>query len=276
MFNAAQMLKHLPPELRENLKSRADTAPTYSPERDAEKLNELSGDLTGYDCPDCKNKGVVYFVKNGCVVSRDCDCMQVRRSREMLKKSGLEGVMKEYRFDRYETAEPWQKEFRDGALRYLKDHDRKWFFAGGQPGVGKTHICTALAAQFLRQGIPVRYMLWKEDCARLKAVVTDSEAYSRLMEPLKTVAVLYIDDFFKPSRDESGQKRPPTAGDINIAFDILNYRYVNNLPTIISTERTIDELLDIDEAIGSRIYQRTKGYCFSFLEDRSHNYRLRK
>ena len=95
------------------------------------------------------------------------------------------------------------------------------------------------------------------------------------MEPLKTVAVLYIDDFFKPSRDESGQKRPPTAGDINIAFDILNYRYVNNLPTIISTERTIDELLDIDEAIGSRIYQRTKGYCFSFRENRSRNYRLK-
>lgn len=275
MFSITQTLNHLSPELREKLQNRANTAPIYNPDRDAQKLNDLPGDLTGYDCLACKNKGVVYFVKNGYVVSRDCDCMQVRRSREMLKKSGLEGVMKEYRFDRYETAEIWQKEFKDGALRYLKDHDRKWFFAGGQPGVGKTHICTALAAQFLRQKIPVRYMLWKEDCARLKAVINDNIEYPRLMDPLKTVAVLYIDDFFKPSQDESGRKRPPTAGDINIAFDILNYRYVNNLPTIISTERTIDELLDIDEAIGSRIYQRTKGYCFSFREDRSHNYRLK-
>lgn len=48
--------------------------------------------------------------------------------------------------------------------------------------------------------------------------------------------------------------------DINIIFEIVNYRYFNNLPMIISCEKNIDDLLDIDEAICSRLVEMSKKY----------------
>ena len=42
--------------------------------------------------------------------------------------------------------------------------------------------------------------------------------------------------------------------------------------TIISTERSLDEILEIDEAVGSRIYERSKAY---YLPLHAMNWRLR-
>ena len=57
-------------------------------------------------------------------------------------------------------------------------------------------------------------------------------------------------------------------------FEIVNYRYLNNLPLIISTEFTVDRLLDFDEAIGSRIFEMSKNYLVE-IEGKENNYRLR-
>ena len=67
----------------------------------------------------------------------------------------------------------------------------------------------------------------------------------------------------------------PTQADVNLAFEIINYRYNDpQLITVISCERDVTELLDIDEAVGSRIYQRTKKYNISVSADNKKNYRL--
>jgi DNA replication protein DnaC len=65
-----------------------------------------------------------------------------------------------------------------------------------------------------------------------------------------------------------------TPADVNLAFEILNYRYVNRrLVTILSSEKTIEEILDIDEAVGSRIFERCKGHYVKFVG--KENWRLR-
>jgi len=113
-------------------------------------------------------------------------------------------------------------------------------------------------------------MLWKDESVRLKAVVTDGSEYSQIIEPLKKVDVLYIDDFLKTERGKF-----PTTGDVNIAFELINHRYINKKITIFSSERDVDEIIDIDEATGSRIYERTKnGVYLSVSKDKSKNYRL--
>ena len=45
--------------------------------------------------------------------------------------------------------------------------------------------------------------------------------------------------------------------------------------TIISTEKNVDDLIEIDEAIGSRIYQMSKKYCVQLSKDKEKNMRLR-
>ena len=65
-----------------------------------------------------------------------------------------------------------------------------------------------------------------------------------------------------------------TESDINIMFELINYRYLNYLPLIVSTEFTVDKLLDFDEAIGSRLYEMSKNYLVE-IEGKENNYRLR-
>lgn len=115
-------------------------------------------------------------------------------------------------------------------------------------------------------------MLWRDEIPGLKAAINDSNEYQRLIEPLKRVQVLYIDDFLK-----TGKGDEPTAADLNVAFELLNARYINQeLVTILSTERLIPELLDLDEAVGSRIYERSKESKIIIDRDVNRNWRLMK
>ena len=60
-----------------------------------------------------------------------------------------------------------------------------------------------------------------------------------------------------------------------MAFELINYRYNNNLATVLSSELTVDQILFFDEAVGSRIYQRTKEYHWDIAKDPHKNYRLK-
>jgi len=53
----------------------------------------------------------------------------------------------------------------------------------------------------------------------------------------------------------------------------VNYRYFNNLPMIISTEKGGEDLIKIDEAIGSRILEMAKDYNME-LKGGKLNYRI--
>jgi DNA replication protein DnaC len=207
--------------------------------------------------------------------------MEIRRSLQNIERSGIKGLLDKCTLNNFQTLEPWQTRMKQKAQEFLTDHSGKWFYAGGQVGGGKTHICTAICGELLKQGKAVRYMLWRDEVTRLKAAVNDASEYGRLITPLKTAPVLYVDDFFKTSDEidpKTGEtrKKSPTPADVNVAFEILNYRYINSdLVTIISSERSIDDLISCDEATGSRIYQRTKDYCCYINPGENRNYRLR-
>ncbi len=243
-------------------------------ERDCKNLNDLPGGLQGYDCELCKNKGTVYVVKDGYVVAQECNCMLMRRNIVRIHESGLEELLRRNTLDTYITQENWQKGIKAVALDFLKSDGKDWFFIGGQVGAGKTHICTAIVGELMQRGYSAKYMQWRQEATKLKSVINDKE-YEPLMDMLKTVSVLYIDDLFKGGTDKYGKKELPTPGDINLAFDIIATRYNQNLVTLISSERTMTELLAVDEAIGSRIAQKANKYKISLTQDEQKNYRLR-
>ena len=99
---------------------------------------------------------------------------------------------------------------------------------------------------------------------KIKQNVMNMDTYEKIMNRYKQCKVLLIDDLFKGNI---------TFSDINIIFEIVNYRYFNNLAMIISTEKCKSDLLQIDEAIGSRILEMTKDYNIE-LKGRKLNYRI--
>ena len=245
-------------------------------------LNAMEGNRNeedGYNCNICKNKGYVFKVvehENGTYshVCADCKCAEIRQSIMRMKQSGLKDIIKDYTFDKFDAVEPWQKALKTAATDYAKKPEG-WFYLGGQSGCGKTHLCTAICREFLLEGKKVIYMLWRDDIAKLKSLALDGEERQKMIERFKKAEVLYIDDLFKTGRNPDGYEPKPTAADINAAFEIINYRYNNpSLLTIISSELNEDDLLDIDEAVGGRIFERSKS--ISIAKDRSRNYRIRK
>lgn len=253
----------------------------------ADAYNNGIGNLDkedGYNCDICKNKGmiasVVFNEKFGYWTETvtTCKCHKARNAIRRLHRSGLKNVVKDYSFDKYETPEAWQQTIKETAMQFCQDDNHNFFFIGGQSGAGKTHICTAIAVHYIRKGKEVRYMLWRDEITRIKSVVNEYDQYGSLMDSLKQTDVLYIDDLFKCGKGDDGKVKAPTAADINAAFEILNYRYNNkNLITIISSERTLAELVDIDEAVAGRIAERSKagGYCINLKKDKSRNWRMK-
>lgn len=240
----------------------------------ADAINLQPGSLTGYDCPECLNRGYFVRVDDQCRrVSVECKCMATRRSLDSIQKSGLSQLMERYTFDAWETRHNWQKKALEMAKNYVAHASGRWFMMSGRPGSGKTHLCTAICGTLMERGYRVKYMLWRDVSVQAKACVNDDEEYRNIVEPLKKVPVLYIDDLFKAGRDDRGNLKV-TPGDVHLAFEIINTRYNDRTKlTIISTERNVDEIIDIDEAIGSRIYERTR--LFYLQLDGAENWRMK-
>lgn len=246
--------------------------------------NDNSGDLNekdGYNCDLCKNKGVIYFLQKSPYSSRNemtvrnCECMKIRGTLIRAKKSGLNNILTDYTFPKYQTFEDWQNGIKEKAMAFCKDAEANWFYIGGQSGAGKTHICTAIAGHYIKQGKNCRYMLWRDDAVKLKQLVNDFTEYQKLMNEFKQAEVLYIDDLFK-SQIGNEQSAEPTKADINIAFELLNNRLMDKEKiTIISSEYMITEALEFDEATIGRVFQSTGQYKLSIPKDRAKNYRLR-
>lgn len=247
--------------------------------------NNTPGDLDdGVDCQVCMNRGFVTHVRYDERFQRHypvavmCVCQKTRAAKRRLKRSGLEKALQEKTFESYETPDARRKRVKEAAMRFAREGGDGWFFIGGQSGAGKSHLCTAIAGELLKQGKDVRYMLWRDEITHIKAVVNEHEEYAPLIDGLKKVDVLYIDDLFKMGKDDKGTVKLPTAGDINAAFEILNYRYNNpGLITIISSERTLGDLNEIDEAIAGRIAERSRpgGFLLNLKKDPEWNWRMR-
>lgn len=235
-------------------------------QRNADRYNESVGSLNkedGIDCPICKNKGFIEEVVEGfrgdyTSSLRQCECMKQRRSLQRLKKSGMAESIEKLTFATFETTEDWQKSVKERAQRYVQGLGSKWFFIGGAVGCGKTHICTAICGELLKQNLSIKYMSWSEESVKLKGKVNDDD-FDDLIRQYKDVDVLYIDDFFKTRRSRTGEVQYPSDADIKLAYQIINFRYSTDKKTIISSEWVLNELMNFDEATSSRIYEMCKG-----------------
>ena len=188
-----------------------------------------------------------------------CECRQVRQAEEILKKSGISEEFRNKRFNNfnYKEAYMYTKNFKS----LEKERCNSIMFMG-QVGAGKSHLSLAIANELMEDGVGVVYMSYREVITRLKQNIMDEVYYHRVMGKYKNARVLLIDDLFKGKVTES---------DINIMFELLNFRYFNKLPVIVSCEMDVDRILSVDEAIGSRLVEMCK--CVE-VKGKKLNYRM--
>ena len=262
---------------RERLKESGIDIPEIS-KKEFEQMkidgfNDSVGQLNDYDCPICKNKGVIMELKHielyddYVAYGRECECMFKRRTLANARRSGLGEYLKKT-FNDYKAEEQWQENVKQKAVDFLKEDNNDWFLALGQTGSGKTLISSIITNYLLfKKNKKVRYITWTDFISKLKRdMMGDStNIVSEYLDDIKNVEVLYIDELLKKYNET----------DLKYIIEIINFRYTNNLKTIISSERLVDDLLDIDEATMGRMIEKAGKYIINIPKDRSKNYRLK-
>lgn len=228
---------------------------------------------TQYCCNKCRDTGWILIPQEKMApIAVSCECRELKRVKDQWIAAGINPSKSRETFKNFQIWNEESKLAKDTTIAYYKDFDsicssrKNSILLCGQVGGGKTHLSIALALNLLQKNIKVVYMPYRDVITSLKQNMLEEEYYKRTLSRYQSCEVLLIDDLFKGKITES---------DINIIFEILNYRYLNCLPIIVSSEFTVEELLSFDEAVGSRIYEMCKDYIVEIKRDKKNNYRLK-
>lgn len=215
-------------------------------------------------------------------VSVPCSCVESRALDRSFKSSKITTEFSLKSFDNFDInnrlqpvvdAYNFSRIYADN-FQEIKNDRHNSICLLGRPGCGKTHLLMAVCNQLMKTKYlydvirypTVLYFPWVEGFNEIK---DDLSLTEERINRMQKVDVLFIDDMWKG-------RGKPTPFQIEQTFAIINYRYMEKKPVIISSERDIDEMCDFDEAIGSRINEMCKDFRIILKGGRELNYRLRE
>lgn len=188
---------------------------------------------------------------------------------ELINRYGLKERLEENNFSTYKADTEERKLALIKSMSFIKKFDgSQCMLLQGQVGAGKTHLALAIMGVLLEKYTIVPFM-YTEEIGKLR-IDRDSfyeenqEHYRKTIDKYKEAQVLLIEDLFWGKKSEK---------ELEIAYEIINYRYNRKKPMIITTELTRAELLNLNEALASRIIQRC-GEDGEFIIDFGKNTKL--
>ncbi len=119
--------------------------------------------------------------------------------------------------------------------RLFASHPEGWLVFTGAYGCGKTHLAVAIAHEALRHGEPVLFIVVPDLLDHLRAAFgpNSETSFDERFETVRTAPLLILDDL-------GSQSATPWAKEK--LFQVLNYRYVTRLPTVITTNLRLTEI----------------------------------
>lgn len=126
--------------------------------------------------------------------------------------------------------------------RHHAEHLNGWLFLQGGPGCGKTHLAAAAANYAVGMGVPTLFLTVPDLLDTLRAAYdSQNTTFERRFEEVRSAQLLVLDDFGTQNASGWAQEK---------LFQIMNYRYINKVPTIVTSNLLLDEM---DERIRSRL-----------------------
>ncbi|WML35667.1 ATP-binding protein [Clostridium sp. OS1-26] len=209
-----------------------------------------------YKCPICRDTGSILVKTEGQSIIKICKCKQKEILKQQWIDAGFNIMSTDKNFKTFKINNKVSQRMKEMALNYVENFEVIQFNNNhsiaflGQPGAGKTHACMAIALELIKKGFRPLYFPYREVITELKQNIMNQTIYREKINKYKKSKILIIDDLFK-----GGATEP----DIRIMFEILNYRYLNKLSIIVSSEYLSQDLLILDNGIGSRIIEMCKG-----------------
>jgi DNA replication protein DnaC len=168
---------------------------------------------------------------------------------------------------RWTTVEQASLEFaRDAALRFAYEPEG-WLLLEGTYGCGKTHLAAAVGNARLAAGDSVLFITSPDllDYLRMTFAPSSEVTYDEMFDRIRAAGLLIIDDL--------GVEKPSEWA-LEKLFQLLNYRYSRQLPTVITTNANLD-LLDprlrsrlLDTSIVHHIKLKTPDFRTSAQSER--------
>ena len=183
-----------------------------------------------------------------------CSCTQSERKKEQQSRlrqySGLEAkLLQNMTFESFDWKRahlpPEQRENLNKAFDIAFDFAKSpegWLVLQGVNGCGKTHLAAAIANHLLKEGKPVKFEVVPDLLDHLRFTFSPQSpvTYDQLFEEVKNAPLLILDDLGKQSTSPWAEEK---------LYQIINHRYNYQLPTVVTTNCTTD---DLDPPISSR------------------------
>jgi DNA replication protein DnaC len=235
------------------------------------KLNQAP--ITTLKCQKCKDNEGYIVIKDGTEFWQFCECRTKNNIERAFKSSKITFEFRKKTFDNFDLADlpDIVRSAYHLSRAYLTNFDtlhkerKNSICLLGNPGAGKTHLLMAIANRLLDKSYSVLYFPWVEGFNEIK---DDLSLTEKRIKAMQTVDVLFIDDMWKGRAN-------PTEFQMEQAFAVINHRYLEHMPVLISSERTIDQMCDFNEALGSRINEMCKDFRV-IIAGKETNYRLRE
>ena len=197
---------------------------------------------------------------------------------KIIKNSKMSKRNLNYKFDNFEVNSNNKKVYqslKNYNEKLVNEVERKGLILVGNNGVGKTHLACSIANELIKNGIPIIYGTLINLLAELKNTydVYNNISEMKIIKLYEKVDLLIIDDLGKEKPSEWGLEK---------LFTIINSRYENNLPVIITTNYDQNSLInrlsingeiETAKSIISRLYEM----CYLVkIEDRDHRIKNKK
>lgn len=163
-----------------------------------------------------------------------------KRVERIIKNSKMSKRNLNYKFDNF-SSNTSNKKVLDNLKNYseklVNGIEKKGLVLVGNNGVGKTHLACSIANKLIENGTPVIYGTLINLLAELRnSYDTDNNiSEMEIIKLYENVDLLIIDDLGKEKPSEWGLEK---------LFTIVNSRYENNLPVIITTNYNQNALVE--------------------------------
>lgn len=215
-----------------------------------------------------------------------CSCQQQQQIERLIANSQITSEFQKKGFKNFdiEGRAPIISKMRNEALKYynnfaeIRNEMENSIALVGQVGSGKTHLLSAIANGLLQQNISVMYFPFAEVMEKMRE--NEFALKDKIVHQAQQADVWFLDDLFKPVTKMVNGKttKVPRASEWaqERMYEIINYRYLNKKPILLSCELDFETLLQINDAIGSRLFEMCSSYLVTIAEDPFLNHRLRK
>lgn len=171
----------------------------------------------------------------------------IRNARqELISNLSLYGEMVFATFDTHTGLKREERENLQFALetaQYYAQNPQGWLLFMGTYGCGKTHLAAAIANALQENGVDVMFITTPDLLDYLRVTFSPGSAitFDQRFQAVRNAPFLVLDDLGTESATPWAKEK---------LFQIIDHRYVSQLPTVITTSKSMEE---INERIVSRL-----------------------